>query len=568
GPLGTAAAALMAALPAILCWLYVRAYGVDVPFWDEWSMVSLLDRLEAGRLSFADLFRPHNEHRIFFPRLVILGLARLTGYDTRAAMYAGWLAQCASAVILLLLFARGERSWRGALFKFIPASCLMFSLRQTDNLLWGFQLGIFLPLLFFLLAAFWLGRSERPDWRYALALASGVGASFSLTNGLLIWPLGLFQLLCRRGVSWRRPGRALAWRVGVWALAGVAAFWLYFRNYTPPPGYPPLFSSLQRPAQSVKYFMAYLANPLTGDMYPAIATGGLLLAVYVIVAAVWLRRGPTGETAALLSVALWTLASGAMLVVVRSGLGVTQALSSRYVTFTAAGLSAVYLLILRLEPGRWRAGLTGFALALIAGGVLTAYPMGILTARATRAERKASVTYLRSYRVQNEKNLSLLYPDARYVMEHAPTLERHRWSVFRDLAPGEFATRLVPEETLFGAEVDGRGLEPASPPVRVSLAGAEALQVTGWAIDHPARTTAGGVFVILDGRTEIPTSYQHPRGDVAEAFGDVRYLFSGFAANLPAAMLWPGPHKLSLKIVRNDGREYFQPRREFVFEVE
>src|SRR6185295_12796357 len=64
--LALAAAALLAGAPAArLAWLVGR-YGVDVPYHDQWpGELPLFEKLAAGRLGFADLWEPHNEHRIF-----------------------------------------------------------------------------------------------------------------------------------------------------------------------------------------------------------------------------------------------------------------------------------------------------------------------------------------------------------------------------------------------------------------------------------------------------------------------------------------------------------------------
>ena len=62
---------------AVLVW----RFHVDVPFWDQWDFVPDLDRLFSGQLDLSFLFRQHNEHRMFFPRLIMLALARVTHWS-------------------------------------------------------------------------------------------------------------------------------------------------------------------------------------------------------------------------------------------------------------------------------------------------------------------------------------------------------------------------------------------------------------------------------------------------------------------------------------------------------
>jgi hypothetical protein len=57
---------------------YVYAFGVDVPWADDWCVrPKILSHYAQGTLTWAELWRNHNEHRIFFPELVMLGLGIL-----------------------------------------------------------------------------------------------------------------------------------------------------------------------------------------------------------------------------------------------------------------------------------------------------------------------------------------------------------------------------------------------------------------------------------------------------------------------------------------------------------
>jgi len=62
-------------------------HWVAVPFWDEWETpgAQLADYCQ-GSLDWADLFGQHNEHRLFFPRLIWLPLAILAGSHATIAM--------------------------------------------------------------------------------------------------------------------------------------------------------------------------------------------------------------------------------------------------------------------------------------------------------------------------------------------------------------------------------------------------------------------------------------------------------------------------------------------------
>ena len=70
---------LFAFSPAVLLLFFIKLYSVNVPVWDDWEMVPLIQKAEQGTLSFKDLYAPHISHRIFFPRLIILALMKISG---------------------------------------------------------------------------------------------------------------------------------------------------------------------------------------------------------------------------------------------------------------------------------------------------------------------------------------------------------------------------------------------------------------------------------------------------------------------------------------------------------
>ena len=63
--------------------LYVWYFGVNIIYQDEWSFVNLVRQHKSNGLSISDLFTPHNEHRIFFPRLfyIIISPAEVAYYS-------------------------------------------------------------------------------------------------------------------------------------------------------------------------------------------------------------------------------------------------------------------------------------------------------------------------------------------------------------------------------------------------------------------------------------------------------------------------------------------------------
>jgi peptidoglycan/LPS O-acetylase OafA/YrhL len=84
------------------------------------------------------------------------------------------------------------------------------------------------------------------------------------------------------------------------------------------------------------------------------------------------------------------------------------------------------------------------------------------------------------------------------------------------------------------------------------------ITVSGWAVDTPDDRPALGVFLCLDDSTNIWSFYGREREDVAAHLHDSRYRPSNFTGQIPFALLTPGPHRLTIKIVTLDKKYYYQ----------
>lgn len=137
---------------------------------------------------------------------------------------------------------------------------------------------------------------------------------------------------------------------------------------------------------------------------------------------------------------------------------------------------------------------------------------------------------------------------------------------FEELASHELVP--VDGETLSHVEtVNGRLIAQLSSPIIIDAQREQRVTITGWAVDQNAQKAAGGVFVTIDGRTDIPVLYGFDRRDVADYFENPDYRFSGFSASFTTSVLDEGQHTLSLKIVTADKSGYYQPEQTIVLEV-
>jgi hypothetical protein len=87
------------------------------------------------------------------------------------------------------------------------------------------------------------------------------------------------------------------------------------------------------------------------------------------------------------------------------------------------------------------------------------------------------------------------------------------------------------------------------------------LVISGWAIDEQAKSLAGKVFVLVDGVLAAPTDYQRYRQDVAGHLENDAYTYSGWSANIDLGELSDGVHKITLRIISQDGKRCYEPKR-------
>jgi len=561
--IATALIAALIAAPILLNLLFIYRYGVNCVFWDQWNIVPLFDKLYSGNLSFADLFAQHNEHRILLPRLAMLGLGSLTHYNTKAEMYFAWFLLCITCFILFKLFVRLFGFSKLSMAKFIPVVWLVFGLRQYDNLLWGFQLVYFMVVLFFLLAVYLLAESKRFDWRFGLAILCGLASTFSLAGGLLVWPIGLIQILLTDRTQAKRLWGLDIVKSITWAITGIAVYILYFTGYTQPQHTVNPLYSLQHPGIAGMFGLVAIGNPLNIDQYTAASIGMLLLILYIIVGiALFYRPQAWKLKSPFFSLVLFAVTVAGVLAITRAEWGEGTAMVSRYATMTVMGVIGLYALTISLDLQNinYKYFLSGFLCSLVVGGLLvTDIAAYFSIGYNMHSERRLAAYYLETYQYQSDENLGKLLPWPDVVREQVPTLIKYKLNVFSGpLLPGNDLKPLSTEPLFYIEEVNGKR-PPSQEPVSLQLAGVETLRIKGWAIDQNNGKAAGNVLVVIDGKLEVPALNGLDRPDIAVFHKNNNYRYSGFEVALATSLIGPGQHDISIKVISADGKDYYRP---------
>jgi len=198
-----AAVALLAT--AVVHSFYVSLFAGDLPFWDQWTQISAeLAPWWQDHTNLHFLFAAHNEHRIFFTRLVSMTLLAINDghWSNLTEAYVNTLIYSSALASLFAFSAWDIRStpMRVLLFlSVIGMSCLPF---DWENTLVGFQNQFY----FMLTAAVILmavSAYTTDTWpRLFALLLLGLASLFTMASGLIA-PLAAASILAIRGMPTR-----------------------------------------------------------------------------------------------------------------------------------------------------------------------------------------------------------------------------------------------------------------------------------------------------------------------------------------------------------------------------
>lgn len=427
---------LPAFIPAALTAWAIARYPVYALYLDDWSYVHLTYLLKRGTLDFFDLWATSNDHLIFFPRLIVLAMASLTGWDPRAFFVFNYFL-AAGAWLFAVLMAWRERAVLGEKnFLWIPfaLAIFIFSLRQIENWVWCAEVVYYLPSLCAALCLYLLSRPVFSWKSFSGALVSAVVASASFLSGFLLWPAGLLVIFFMSADNRSQRLKALS----IWNLAAAVMTVLYALNYEKPGYHPPM---VYDPSLIFHYLVIYAGSMLAHQPQAAVIPGLSALISFLVLAGAlfYLKSFPPRVIAAFSAPGVFAILNGIVTAVGRTGFGVDQAAQARYTTFSSYLWISILLLcvlvsralILRLgSGGGWKSFLPRLPLLLCFAVMIQAAQISFnsLPAIAFHQERvnRAGVEILDS----SDPDLSLLFGDPALLEGPIAFLKTEKMNIF------------------------------------------------------------------------------------------------------------------------------------------
>jgi hypothetical protein len=560
GPFGRPALTfLVLALPALwIGWLVYR-YGVDTPWGDEWDSTRLLvEKMQAGTLGLGDFFAFHNEHRIFFPRVLTFALARLTHWNVRAELLMIWILACLCSLNLWRVAQiTGWRNSGARHWLLLGTNVLLFSPLQWENQLWGFQIGFILPLAT-MTACLWVAPSLRRPFDFLATMFLCLISTFSIASGFASWFLTAPLLLL-----WNRKTRARGEKIWwlIWASVGIVSVGFYFHGFARPAAHPSPMVAVEHPFLAVQFVLAYLGNPFcSGTVFEQASVAqiaGATLVIPLLVSLVYLwrcRRDRTllAHSLPWLSLTSIALVNGVLTTLGRLGFGMNAAIQSRYVSFAIMlpiGLLFLVSLIVRHWHERSPVKVNNVPVTIGFASFVTALALLYLG---------ATIQSFQFWRAFQHNRLTgkaaLLFVDVlaepeslvRYVHWSHWTLKA--WAENLD-SLGYLRPRLVRSNRVREIASDsGEGaMGEFNQLVRAPTG---ELTASGWAILLEGHRTADSVLLTYDNTDGEPIIFasvdvMYPRVDVSARLRDEAYHYSGWMKSWKPEALPPSARRIS-----------------------
>ena len=324
--------------PAIFIIYFVYRYGITVPYWDQWEHVTLLEKSHNHTLTFTDFWSQHNEHRIFFPKIIMFFLTQISGWNIFLELCTNIVFASLSLFFLFSLLDCTQGTKNNTILKIIT-SFLIFSMAQYENWSWGWQIQIYMVVTGIIVTIWLINKWQGKIQGLVIAILAAVLANYSFGSGILIWPSALFMLIIQE--KWKLK------HIIIWIAAGFVTVASYYYKHTGSSFDVPMTYFLSHPVTFIQYVLGYLGASLAPKIkYANLAS--VILLIIIILSILDIRRLDKERLRKMLpwlTLILYVLMSAIITGMGRVHLGRNQSMSSRYTTIsTLFVISAIVLL--------------------------------------------------------------------------------------------------------------------------------------------------------------------------------------------------------------------------------
>ncbi|MBN2588963.1 MAG: hypothetical protein JXA96_03800 [Sedimentisphaerales bacterium] len=411
-------------LPVLLAFYFVYKYGIHVPYWDEWEFVTLLEKFHNHTLTIGDFWAQHSEHRIFFPRLLMLLFAHISGWNIYYELFFSIIFATISLCFLFSLLDNTQASKNNSIIKVI-ISLLIFSMAQYENWSFGWAIQIFMSMTG-VIAAIWSVDKWQGQMRgLIIAIFAAIFANYSFGSGILIWPSVLFMLVFQK--KWKLK------HIIIWLVTGCATVGSYYYKHTSSSFDTPMMYFLSHPIMFAEYVFGYLGSPLARSIFSSVFIA-LVLVIIIILSFLDIRKLDKEQSLRMipwLAFIVFAVLSACLTGFGRVGFGVRQAMTSRYITIsTLFVISAAVLLynstILNLKMNRMPVFKDKLFIVITASIFIITYSIsyrhGVKGMIEKQQQINPALNCFENPDSASEENLEILYPNPDVVRQRIKIL--------------------------------------------------------------------------------------------------------------------------------------------------
>lgn len=219
-------------IPIIFGVGFAFKYGVNTLFMDDWSVLGWYDAAMQNGLSLDNLLAQHNEHRLLFPKLILLASMFLSHGNIIVDIYIiQFLLACTYLGVVFWVTNFLKRKGWISIFTCVLFGLLLYNIVQIENLLWGFQVGFYLLLacVFYSILCFDLYIKNLKLRYVVFACIFGFVASFSSFQGLFVWLMYIVIFL----LFWIFKNKIDLKAIAITITSGIVAWVIYMLNFVP-----------------------------------------------------------------------------------------------------------------------------------------------------------------------------------------------------------------------------------------------------------------------------------------------------------------------------------------------
>ena len=423
----------LAALQAIYAFLNYRS----VVYADQWDLVPILDAFLNRGDWLTAVFTHHGDHFHTSAYLIMLPLAYLSDWNLSWELATILVVNLLSYLMLYksVFSVVVERKGSYWLIVSLLISSIYFSTAHGGNLLWTWQLAVYLVTFGLSLTIFGFSSVKNFNLGFVVAIFGAVIASFSFSCGFAIWPAGVFLITTKHDTSWLTRVIFLA----IWCAVGfiIVAFFLNSVDGT-------FSQELDLSAsKSVIFLLYFLGTPLayfSRELSLVVSALGLCSFIYLALRLAFeSKQSDRTLLYAVIAMGSFAVVSGLLISLGRLELGFSQARSFRYIIFSQFFWIALFMLIWirravftkQTVVSRCITSCLVFCMALV---IFNAQKIG-RTASATAQEHQIYWEEFSGAGEQHElrqimlKNLN--YPDDETSIKYAKMLEDNGLNLYR-----------------------------------------------------------------------------------------------------------------------------------------